>query len=117
MKKYFIYLLIFLPLISFAQVDRSKPPKPSPAPEIKIGQPVTFTLANGLRVFVVENNKLPRVSALLTIDIDGIIEGDKSGLTSMAGDLLRRGTTSMSKEELDDEIDFMGASINTSSTS
>ncbi len=117
MTKHIIYLLILLPLLSTAQVDRSKPPKPSPAPEVKIGQPATFTLTNGLKVFVVENNKLPRVSASLTIDLDGIIEGDKAGLTSMAGELLRRGTTTMRKEKLDEEIDFMGATINTSSTS
>lgn len=117
MTKHIIYLFILSPLLTLAQVDRSKPPKPSPAPEVKIGQPATFTLTNGLKVFVVENNKLPRVSASLTIDLDGIIEGDKAGLTSMAGELLRRGTTTMSKEKLDEEIDFMGATINTSSTS
>lgn len=116
MGKYFIYLLILSPLVSMSQVDRSKPPKPAPAPEIKIGKPATFTLPNGLKVFVVENNKLPRVSASLTIDIDGIIEGDKAGLTSMAGSLLRRGTSAMKKEQLDEEIDFLGATINTSST-
>lgn len=117
MTKHILYLFILLPLLSAAQVDRSKPPKPSPAPEVKIGQPATFTLTNGLKVFVVENNKLPRVSASLTIDLDGIIEGDKAGLTSMAGQLLRRGTTTMRKDKLDEEIDFMGATINTSSTS
>lgn len=117
MRKHFIYIFLMLPLLSLAQIDRSKPPKPSPAPEIKIGQPATFTLSNGLKVFVVENDKLPKVTASLTIDIDGILEGNKAGLTSMAGDLLRRGTTTMNKEKLDEEIDFLGATINTSSTS
>lgn len=117
MRKHFIYLFILLPLLSLAQVDRSKPPKPTPAPEVRIGQPETFTLPNGLKVFVVENNKLSRVSASLTIDLDGIVEGDKAGLTSMAGELLRRGTTTMNKEKLDDEIDFLGATLSTSSTS
>src|SRR5688572_4874389 len=117
MKKTFLYLFAFLPLLATAQVDRSKAPQPAKAPEIKIGQPATFTLANGLKVFVVQNNKLPRVTATLTIDMDGIIEGEKSGLTSMAGSLLRRGTTKMNKAKLDEEIDFLGASINTSATS
>lgn len=117
MSKLFIYFFCLVPLLSSAQIDRSKPPKPSPAPEIKIGQPATFRLANGLKVFVVENDKLPRVSASLTIDIDGIIEGDKAGLTSMAGELMRRGTTAMSKEKLDEEIDYLGAAISTSPTS
>lgn len=116
MKKTLIYLFALLPIIAVAQVDRSKAPQPAKAPEIKIGQPATFTLTNGLKVFVVQNNKLPRVSASLSIDMDGIIEGEKSGLTSMAGSLLRRGTTKMNKAKLDEEIDFLGASINTSAT-
>ncbi|WP_018616288.1 M16 family metallopeptidase [Segetibacter koreensis] len=117
MRKLCLYIFILLPLLSSAQIDRSKPPKPSPAPEVKIGEPSTFTLQNGLKVFVVENDKLPRVSASLTIDLDGIIEGNKAGLTSMAGELLRRGTTTMNKEKLDEEIDFLGASIRTAPTS
>src|SRR4028118_1345645 len=116
MKKLVIYFTALMPLLSSAQVDRSKAPQPSSAPEIKIGQPTTYTLANGLKVFVVQNTKLPRVTANLTIDIDGIVEGDKAGLTSMGGSLLRRGTAAMNKAKLDEEIDFLGASINTSGT-
>lgn len=114
MKKLFIFLLSTLPLTMMAQVDRSKAPAPAPAPEIKVGKPATFTLPNGLRVFVVQNSKLPRVSATLTIDSDGIIEGNKAGLTGIAGELLRRGTTTMNKAKLDDEIDYLGANVSTS---
>ena len=117
MKKSIIFLLGLLPLGLMAQVDRSKAPKPDPAPQIKIGQPATFTLPNGLKVFVVQNSKLPRVSATLSFNQDGIIEGDKTGLTSMAGDLLRRGTTKMTKAQLDEEIDFLGGNINASAFS
>lgn len=117
MKKLSIYIFIVLPLFSLAQIDRTKPPTPAPAPEIKIGQPATFTLPNGLKVFVVQNTKLPRVTANLTIDLDGIVEGDKAGLTLMGGNLLRRGTATMNKAKLDEEIDFLGATINTSGTS
>ena len=114
MKKLFILLFTTLPFTMMAQVDRSKAPAPGPAPEIKVGTPAKFTLPNGLQVFVVQNTKLPRVSATLTIDNDGIIEGDKTGLTQMAGELLRRGTTKMNKAKLDDEIDYLGATVNTS---
>ena len=117
MKKSIIFLLGLLPLGLMAQVDRSKAPKPDPAPQIKIGQPATFTLPNGLKVFVVQNSKLPRVSATLSFNQDGIVEGEKTGLTSMAGDLLRRGTAKLTKAQLDEEIDFLGGSINTSAFS
>lgn len=116
MKKIFFSFLIAAPIALLAQVkiDRTKAPKPGPAPVIKVGEPASFTLANGLRVFVVQNTKLPRVSATLTIDREAIAEGDKAGLVNMAGQLLRRGTTTMKKAVLDEEIDFLGANINTS---
>ncbi len=117
MKKAFLYIIALMPLITMAQVDRTNAPTPTPAPPIQLGKPTAYTLPNGLKIFVVQNSKLPRVSVSLTIDMDGIIEGDKTGITSMAGSLLRRGTTKMNKAQLDEEIDFLGASINTSSQS
>lgn len=99
-----------------AQVDRSKMPEPGPAPVINIENPDSFTLENGLTVFVVENDKLPTVAISLIIDRDPILEGDMAGYVSMAGQLMRNGTTSRTKEELDREVDFIGASLNTGST-
>jgi zinc protease len=107
-------ILIATPL--YAQVDRSKPPKPGPAPEIKLGKYEHFELPNGLKVFVVENHKLPRVSFSLQIDRDPILEGDTAGYVSAAGRLLRTGTTTRSSDELNQAIDFIGASLSTSST-
>ncbi len=114
-------LLTFLTALMFiiplsAQVDRSHPPKPGPAPEIKLGSYEHFELPNGLKVFVVENHKLPRVSFSLQVDRDPILEGDTAGYISAAGQLLRTGTKNMSKDELDEAIDFIGASLSTSST-
>ncbi|MBV9987266.1 MAG: insulinase family protein [Chitinophagaceae bacterium] len=117
MKKIFLSILITLPVAMLAQVDRSKAPTPGAAPLIKVAEPASFTLANGLKVFVVTNTKLPRVSATLTFDRDGIVEGDKAGMMSMGGELLRRGTSKMNKATLDEEIDYLGATINTSALS
>lgn len=117
MKKYIILALGFLPLTVLAQIDRSKAPAPKPAPEIKIADPESFTLANGLKVFVVQNNKFPRVTASLTVDRDPYLEGDKAGLLTMTGTLMRRGTATMTKSQLDEEIDFLGGTINTTSSS
>lgn len=114
MKKSIIFFLGLLPLTLLAQVDRTKAPQPGPAPAIKIGQPATFTLPNGLKVFVVQNTKLPRVSATLSFNMDGIVEGEKAGLTSMGGELLRRGTAKMNKEQLDEAVDQLGGNLGTS---
>jgi hypothetical protein len=60
MKKIIVLSSLFLTLIMQAQ-DRTQP-KPGPAPKINIKKPETFSLPNGLKVLVVENHKLPRVS-------------------------------------------------------
>jgi predicted Zn-dependent peptidase len=119
MKKFALGILVMLLAtgITFAQVDRSKLPASGPAPEIKIGEAETFTLANGLKVFVVKNNKLPRVSFTLVLERDPILEGDKAGLSTFIGDMMMGGTKNRTKDQLDQEIDFIGASLSASATS
>ena len=99
-----------------AQVDRTKAPKAGPAPALKLGKYESFALKNGLKVFVVENRKLPRVSFSLVLDHGPLLEGDKAGYARLAGVLLRAGTTNRPKDQIDEEIDFIGASFSTSST-
>ena len=96
-------------------LDRTKSPAPGKAPLIQVASPVKFTLANGLQVFVVKNTKLPKVTATLALDVDGFKEGDKAGLAGMSGQLLQRGTTTKSKAELDEAVEFLGGSMSTSS--
>ena len=116
MKKYIYSVLLCLPFFSMAQtVDRTKSPAPGKAPLIQVASPVKFTLANGLKVFVVKNTKLPKVTATLALDVDGFKEGDKAGLADMSGQLLQRGTTTKSKAELDEAVEFLGGSLSTSS--
>ncbi|MBX5439449.1 MAG: insulinase family protein [Thermoflavifilum sp.] len=119
MQKISLLLLCFCvhALTTWAQVDRSHAPAAGPAPEIHIGTLDTFTLSNGLKVFVVENHKLPEITATLILDHAPVREGEKAGYVSMAGQMLRRGTTTMDKQQLDDTIDFLGGNISTSSSS
>jgi predicted Zn-dependent peptidase len=118
MKKYIFSVLLSVPFFSMAQsVDRTKSPAPGKAPLIQVASPVKFTLANGLQVFVVKNTKLPKVTATLALDVDGFKEGDKAGLADMSGQLLKRGTVTKSKAELDEAVEFLGGSLFTSSQS
>ncbi|WP_316929215.1 insulinase family protein [Nitritalea halalkaliphila] len=68
-------------------------------------------------MFVVENNKLPRVTFSLVLDRDPLLEGDKSGMVGMVGEMMMGGTKNRTKDQLDEEIDFIGASISAGSTS
>jgi predicted Zn-dependent peptidase len=113
-KSYIALILIAVVSNSlFAQLDRSVQPTPGPAPQFEIGEYQHFTLDNGLQVIVVENHKVPRISYQLTVDVDPIMEKEAIGYVSMAGSLLRSGTTNRSKAEIDESVDFIGAQLNT----
>ena len=94
-----------------AQVDRSKVPDPQPNPEININIPDVVTYDNGLKVIVVENDKLPVVSFQLYVDYPILKEGDKAGTGQLFGEMLGSGTSSLTKDEFDAKIDYMGASF------
>jgi len=117
MKFKIAVLLLFVTTSLSAQLDRSKQPEPGPAPEITLGDYKSFTMDNGLKVFVIENRKIPKINFSLILDRDPILEKEKVGYISMAGQLLRRGTKTRSKIQLDEEIDFIGANFNTSGNS
>ena len=117
MKRILLFILALgFGLQASAQLDRSQRPKPGPAPEIRLDDPATFTLPNGLKVFVVQNNKLPRLTLSLVLDVDPVMEGDAAGYVDITGDLIRTGTKSKSKAEIDAYIDQIGASVSTSAS-
>ena len=92
-------------------LDRSIRPSASEPKELKIGEHEQFTLDNGMKIFVIEDHKLPTISYSLSFDIDPIVEGEKAGYTSMLGDLLEAGTKNRTKENLNKEVDFIGANV------
>ena len=92
--------------------DRNVMPQPGPAPKVKIGKPKSFSLNNGMKVLVVENHKLPRVSVRLTLDNPPLREGDRKGMSTLLGRMLGTGTKKHSKDEFNEKIDFTGAYIN-----
>ncbi|MGJ8659295.1 MAG: M16 family metallopeptidase [Cellulophaga fucicola] len=118
MKK--IYSLLVIALLAFnlqAQVDRSKMPEAGPLPQINLSEPQRFELKNGLKVLVVENHKLPRVSVQLIIDNPPVAEGNKAGVSSFVSSLLGNGSKTISKDDFNEELDFMGARMSFGSES
>ena len=107
-----LILLFLLTVVNVnAQLDRSKQPKAGPEPTISLDVPSEFELKNGLKVLVVENHKLPRVSYSLRIDNKPIATGEKAGVESLIGSMLGNGTTTISKDDFNEEIDFLGANL------
>ncbi|GAB7258118.1 M16 family metallopeptidase [Polaribacter sp. OB-PA-B3] len=111
-----IIAVITMSFATNAQIDRSKMPTPGPDPVVKLGSAEKFSLENGLTVIMVENHKLPRVSATLRIDNKPYLEGNIAGVSGMMGSLLGRGTTNISKDDFNEKVDFLGASVSYYST-
>jgi len=116
MKKSILALLLLSTCVLTAQVDRSKEPKVGPIPEVNLGVPQTFELDNGLQVIVVENHKLPRVSYTLAIDNPPYVEGEIAGVSQLTGSLLGKGSTHIDKDTFNEEVDYMGANMDFSSS-
>ncbi|MDP5097405.1 MAG: insulinase family protein [Flavobacterium sp.] len=110
MKK-FIYIAASLFLTITMQAQDRPQPKAGPAPTININKPQSFVLKNGLKVLVVENHKLPRVSFNLTLDNPPYAEGAKKGVSDILSSMIGNGTETVSKNAFNEEIDFLGANI------
>jgi zinc protease len=118
MKNIVLYgALLLTASTSFGQLDRSARPKPATPPTINIKDSEVFTTANGITVILSENHKLPRVSVRLVTGSDPMSEGSKAGLSDIAGQMIAGGTSNRTKDQLDSEIDYIGASLNADGTS
>lgn len=96
------------------KLDRSIRPTAGPATTVQLKKPEMFTMDNGLKVFVVENHKSPKVSFSIQLDIPPTMEGDKIGTAEFSGQILGTATETRTKDQINEEVDFMGASLNTS---
>jgi predicted Zn-dependent peptidase len=108
----FIFIL-FLTGIMQAQ-DRTQP-KPGKSPIVNIKKPQTFFLANGLKVMVVENHKLPTVTFNLTLDNAPFAEGSKKGVDELTSSMMGNGNLKITKDDFNEEVDFLGANVSFSS--
>ncbi len=118
MKKQLTYIaaaFFFAGMVSAQKIDLNAMPKPGPTPAINIAKPKTFQLSNGLTVMVVENNKLPRVSANLSMDRPPYNEGTVTGVSEIMAEQFENGTTNMSKDAFNKKVDYLGANLSFSS--
>ncbi len=101
-----------LPGIAQETRKRATPPPPSPAKEVHFPAFQEKTLANGLRVVVIEQHEQPLVSLRLVVKGGRSYEPEgKSGLAEATASLLTKGTASRSAQQIAQTIDFVGGSI------
>jgi len=97
---------------------RANPPQPGPLSQLSLPVPTSFKLANGLTVMLVEQHKLPVVSAhLVVLSGSDANPANRPGLASFTADMLPEGTSRRSAPQIADDGAQIGASVGTSSTS
>ncbi|MDR3406642.1 MAG: pitrilysin family protein [Chthoniobacter sp.] len=115
MKKLLPLLLAGVAATAFADVDRTKKPEPDPAPAASFPDYRTVTLPNGLKVFVIEDDRKPTVTFRLIIRSGSIAEGDKKGAAAFVAGLLNRGTEHRDAATFALETDSIGVKVEASS--
>ena len=90
------------------------PPPPAPAKEIRFPAFQEKTLANGLRLVVIEQHEQPLVSLRMILDAGKAYEPDgKAGLANATSSLLTQGTATRSAQQIAQTIDFVGGHLDT----
>jgi zinc protease len=81
--------------------------------QFKLPEYETFTLDNGLTVYLMEKKDVPLISFSAVFDGGVIKDGESSGLASFTAEALRFGTTNYSKSQIDSLFNFYGSNVST----
>ncbi len=97
----------------YALLPNGTSPKSSAAVEVNSEQAIQkFTLANGLRLLVKEDHRLPFVELRAVFQGGGLAESaNNSGITQLLARLLVKGTPTRSAEQIANEIESVGGSL------
>jgi predicted Zn-dependent peptidase len=88
--------------------------------DFDVPQPDKVVLDNGIQIYLLEDHTLPRITVSIVINRCGsyLEPPSKIGLASMTGEVMRTGgTTTMSGDDIDAELEAIGASVETSISS
>ena len=96
--------------------DRTLEPGKGADPEITVPEVWTAQTENGMKVYGIEHNELPLLQYSIVIDGGHIAEPiEKAGVSSFLASMLMEGTANKTPEELEEEIDLLGAKVRVSS--
>ena len=93
--------------------DRSKEPEQGNAPELNIPTSWTAVLSNGINIYGIEHNEIPTVNFSLVMEGGHLLDDkNKNGVANLMTDIMMEGTANKTPQELEEEIELLGASIN-----
>ena len=91
-----------------AEPDRTQKPQPGPAPAASFPHYQLRELSNGLKVFVIEDDRKPTITLRLLIKSGSTSDAGKTGLAGFTAGLLNRGTSTLTAAQFAAETDFIG---------
>ena len=107
------FLLLTVTGVS-GQTPQATPPNPSEPRSVQIPKPIEKTLANGLRVIVIERSRSPLVSAEVLIKNGAEVDPPQlPGLADMTASLLTKGTKKRDATQIAEAIEALGGSLET----
>jgi zinc protease len=94
------------------QPSRTSAPDPLPPVEFSIPPSTERKLANGLKIVIIEDERLPLISYRLGFDAGAVNDPEGfTGLSSATASMLNEGTANYSSRQLAEEIERLGASV------
>src|ERR1051325_6632120 len=95
-----------------AQTPQATPPPPTAPRSVQFPKPVEKTLANGLRVIVIDRPGTPLVTAQPVIKNGGEVDPPElAGLGNMLADLVTKGTEKRSATQIAEAVEALGGSL------
>lgn len=93
------------------KLDLTHVPASGPPPAIAIKKPVIYKMSNGLTVLILEDHRLPKVTATFLTNTGPVDERDKAGAMTLMAAMLNEGATTMSKAEFNEAVDMTGSTL------
>jgi zinc protease len=72
-----------------------------------------FKLKNGLTVYLMEQHEVPLINISAVFDAGAVQDGSRYGLSNMTAEALLFGSSKYTKSQLEEKIEYVGASVDT----
>ncbi|MGI8812027.1 MAG: M16 family metallopeptidase [Pyrinomonadaceae bacterium] len=96
--------------------QKARLPKPGPVANFTLPSIEKTKLSNRLNVWIVRQTELPIVSMNLVLNTGGTLDpADRSGVSSFTASMLTQGTKSRSANDISNQLQAIGASVNAGS--
>jgi zinc protease len=116
MNRILTTLTLLVGTVAYAQPAPSyKNLKYPPLREIQIPKVATFTLSNGIRLYLLEDHELPTLRGVALIRTGNLFDPkDKIGLATITGTVMRSGgTRARTGDQVDEQLENIAASVET----